>query len=71
MAGAHAFWPNSLQLAVPDQGHDTNPDLSGACVISLIESFLEQGSPAHLDTSCLSKVPAPSFALSLQTLANG
>ena len=71
MAGARAFWPDSLELAVPDQGHDTNPDLSGACVISLIESFLEQGSTAHLDTSCLSKVPAPSFALSLQALANG
>ena len=71
MAGARAFWPNSLELAVPDQGHDTNPDLSGACVISLIESFLEKGSTAHLDTTCLSKVPAPSFALSLQALANG
>ena len=71
MAGARAFWPDSLELAVPDQGHDTNPDLSGACVISLIESFLEQGSTAHLDTSCLAKVPAPPFALSLQALANG
>ncbi|MGO9149254.1 MAG: alpha/beta hydrolase [Acidimicrobiales bacterium] len=71
MAGARAFWPNSLELAVPDQGHDTNPDLSGACVISLIESFLEQGSTAHLDTSCLAKVPAPPFALSLQALTNG
>ena len=71
MAGARAFWPNSLELAVPDQGHDTDPQLSGACVISLIESFLEQGSPAHLDTSCLAKVPAPPFALSLQALTNG
>lgn len=71
MAGARAFWPNSLELAVPDQGHDTDPDLSGACVISLIESFLEKGSTAHLDTSCLANVPAPPFALSLQALANG
>jgi pimeloyl-ACP methyl ester carboxylesterase len=29
MAGARAFWPNSLELAVPDQGHYLDPEWAG------------------------------------------
>lgn len=70
MAGASAFWPNSLELAVPDQGHQIDPELSGTCVTSIVDLFIEHGSVAHLDTSCLSQVPLPAFALTLQRLAN-
>jgi pimeloyl-ACP methyl ester carboxylesterase len=71
MAGARAFWPNSLELAVPDQGHQLDPVLSGSCDISVIEQFIESGSTAHLDTSCFSNVPVPAFALTLGALTNG
>jgi len=66
MAGAKAFWPNSLELAVPDQGHQIDPELSGSCVISIVDSFIELGSVAHLGTSCLAHVPSPVFPLTLQ-----
>jgi pimeloyl-ACP methyl ester carboxylesterase len=70
MAGARSFWPNSLELAVPDQGHQVDPELSGSCVISIVDSFIEHGSVAHLDTSCLSQVPSPAFAFTLQGLTD-
>ncbi len=69
MAGAKGLWPDSLELAVPDQGHDVDPNLSGACVMNLMASFVESGTAAGLDTSCLKTVPTPSFALSLSALA--
>jgi len=70
MAGAKVFWPNSLELAVPDQGHQIDPGLSGSCVISIVGSFIELGSVAHLDTSCLAQVPSPLFPPTLQELTS-
>ena len=70
MAGAQALWPNSLELAVPGQGHDID-DRSGACTAPIIQSFIEHGSTDHLDTTCLSALGPPSFALNLQALTSG
>ena len=64
MAGAKEIWPNSLELTVPGQGHDIDP-VSAACEIPLIKSFIDQGSVTSLDTTCLSQLPLPSFALTL------
>jgi len=64
MAGAHAIWPNSLELTVPGQGHDIDPT-SAACEIPLIKSFIEQGTVTDLDTTCLSQLPPPNFDLTL------
>jgi pimeloyl-ACP methyl ester carboxylesterase len=64
MAGALEIWPNSLALTVPGQGHDIDP-VSAGCEIPLIKSFIEEGSVAGLDTTCLSKLPPPSFDLRL------
>jgi pimeloyl-ACP methyl ester carboxylesterase len=66
MAGAAAVWPNSLTLTVPSQGHDIDP-ASAACVIPLVQSFIDQGTAAGLDTSCLAQLPPPDFDLTLPT----
>ncbi len=70
MAGAKAFWPNSLELGVRDQGHQIDTQLSGSCVISVVDAFIEHGSVSHLGTSCLAQVPSPVFPLTLQGLTN-
>jgi pimeloyl-ACP methyl ester carboxylesterase len=69
MAGARSLWPDSLELAVPDQGHDVDANLSGGCVFRLLSSFIASGRAVGLDTSCLKTVPQPPFTLSLSALA--
>ena len=68
MAGARTLWPNSLQLAVPAQGHDLD-NRSGTCAASIVASFVRQGSPSHLETTCLSTLGLPPFALTLKALS--
>lgn len=68
MAGARTLWPNSLALAVPGQGHDLD-NHSGACDATIIASFVERGSPKHLNTTCLSGLGPPAFALTLKALS--
>lgn len=69
MAGAKELWPNLLEIDVPDQGHLYNLDLSAACDIPLVETFIERGTTTHLHTSCYSTLPSPSFPLTVQALA--
>jgi pimeloyl-ACP methyl ester carboxylesterase len=64
MADAVAVWPNSLALTVPGQGHDIDPSSAG-CVIPLVRSFIDRGTVADLDTSCLAQLPSPAFDLTL------
>jgi pimeloyl-ACP methyl ester carboxylesterase len=64
MAGASAVWPNSLALEVPGQGHDIDPT-SAACIIPLIQAFVDEGDVTDLDTTCLSQLPPPAFDLTL------
>jgi pimeloyl-ACP methyl ester carboxylesterase len=71
MAGARKFWPNSRELAVPGQGHDTNGDIWLACLDPLTQRFIEQASVAHLSTSCLAGVPIPPYDLTLHQVALG
>jgi pimeloyl-ACP methyl ester carboxylesterase len=66
MAGAAAVWPNSLALTVPAQGHDIDP-VSAGCEIPLIQSFIDQGDVAGLDTACLAQLGPTTFDLTLPT----
>ena len=61
--GAQESFPNSRAIALPGQGHDVNSDSWGACAGPLTQTFIEQASVAHLNTSCLASVPAPAFDL--------
>lgn len=59
-AGAQQFFPDSRDITLPGQGHDTN-DTWGACAGPLTQTFIEQASLAHLNTGCLSAAaPRPS-----------
>jgi pimeloyl-ACP methyl ester carboxylesterase len=71
MAGAQRFWPNSREVAVPGQGHDTNGVIWAACLDPLTQKFVEQASAAHLDTSCLAGVPTAPYDLTLHQVALG
>jgi len=71
MAGAQRFWPNGREFAVPGAGHNINGDIRAACLGPLAETFVEQASAAHLDTSCLAGASAPPFDLTLQDVAAG
>jgi len=71
MAAARTFWPDSSELAVPGEGHYTDPATWAACLSTLTQTFIEQDSPAHLNTSCLAKVPATHFDLTLHQVALG
>ena len=64
MAGARAFWPDSREITLPGQGHDTNENW-GYCAGPLVQAFINHGSAAHLNTSCLGLIPAPAFDLNL------
>ncbi|MGO8959488.1 MAG: alpha/beta fold hydrolase [Streptosporangiaceae bacterium] len=64
MAGARRFWPDSLELGLPGQGHDTN-DSWQVCAGPLTQTFIDQASVARLNTSCLAIIPAPAFDLTL------
>ena len=68
-AGAQESFPGSRAIALPGQGHNTNASW-GTCAGPLMQTFIEQASVAHLDTSCLAATP-PSFYLNLQGLTTG
>jgi pimeloyl-ACP methyl ester carboxylesterase len=61
-ARAPQLYPDSRDIALPGQGHDTN-NTWDFCAGPLTQAFIEQASPAHLDTSCLANIPAPVFDL--------
>jgi pimeloyl-ACP methyl ester carboxylesterase len=63
MAGTQKFWPDSRAIALPWQGHYTASWAD--CAGPLTQTFIEQASAAHLDTSCLAAIPATSFDLNL------
>jgi len=67
--GAQAYFPDSRDITLPGQGHDVNSASWAACAGPLTQTFIEQASPAHLDTSCLASVPIAPFGLTLQALA--
>jgi len=53
-------WKNSKLVVVPGTGHGA---WTSRCVINLIAQFLDAGSAAHLDTSCVQQVKRPPFFL--------
>ena len=55
-----AVWKNSKHIVVPNTGHGT---WSSGCVLKLIGQFLDAGSAAHLDSSCINKIKRPPFFL--------
>lgn len=71
MAGAKALWPNSLVLAVPNQGHNIDFSSWVQCAMQLTERFLETARTAQLAASCLSRLPSPTFPLNVDALSGG
>jgi pimeloyl-ACP methyl ester carboxylesterase len=63
-AGAQEYYPDSRDITLPGQGHDTT-ETWGLCAGTLTQTFIEQASAAHLDTSYLAHAPAPPFDLVL------
>jgi hypothetical protein len=59
--GAQELFPDSRDITLPGQGHDVNSASWVQCAGPLTQTFIEQASLAHLDTSCLASVPAPPF----------
>jgi pimeloyl-ACP methyl ester carboxylesterase len=59
-AGAQQLFPDSRDITLPGQGHDTN-DTWDVCAGPLTKAFIEQASVTHLDTNCLANIPAPVF----------
>jgi pimeloyl-ACP methyl ester carboxylesterase len=55
-----AQWKNSKHVVVPGSGHGT---WSHGCVMKLMDQFLNDGSSANLDTSCVDRVERPPFFL--------
>ena len=62
-AGAQKHFPNSRAITLPGQGHDVSSVSWAACADPLTQTFIQQASVAHLDTSCLARVPVPEFKL--------
>lgn len=71
MAAARQFWPDSLDVTLPGQGHSITYASGWPCESALIQVFILQASVAHLDTGCVAAIPAPAFPLTLQALAGG
>jgi pimeloyl-ACP methyl ester carboxylesterase len=63
-AGAQQVFPDSRDITLPGQGHDTT-DTWGVCAGPLTQTFIEQASAAHLNTGCLAAVGPPLFDLTL------
>jgi len=71
MDGAHALWPNSLELSVPGQAHDINWTTWQSCTGPLVGAFIARGTVSGLGTSCLATAHGQAFALTLGTIAQG
>jgi pimeloyl-ACP methyl ester carboxylesterase len=63
-AGAQQLFPDSRDIALPGQGHDTN-NTWDICAGPLTQMFIERASLTHLDTSYLANILAPVFDLTL------
>jgi pimeloyl-ACP methyl ester carboxylesterase len=53
--------PNSLHLVAPNTGHNVSPV---GCAPELIAQFIQSGSLAEIDATCLEKIKRPSFFVS-------
>jgi pimeloyl-ACP methyl ester carboxylesterase len=56
---------NATSIVVPHGGHGLGGLVGLACVDRLIHDFVERGSGAGLDTSCVAGITRPGFALKL------
>ena len=63
-AGAQEVFPDSREIALPGQGHNTTSTWY-VCAGPLTQAFIEQASVAHLNTGCLAAASAPPFDLTL------
>ena len=61
MAGAKALWPNSLAVVLPFQGHTFSDRDAVFCIWSIMDEFIQTGSPEGLQTSCLQSIKPPAF----------
>jgi len=55
-----SVWKNSKHIVVPATGHGT---WSRGCVLKLMDQFLNDGSAAKLDTTCVNHIERPPFFL--------
>ena len=63
MAGAQDLWPNSIALVSPYQGHNFSDSATVFCFSSILVEFIRAGTIDALDTSCLQRIPPPSFVV--------
>jgi pimeloyl-ACP methyl ester carboxylesterase len=64
MAGAKTLWPNSLALVAPYQGHAlSDRDAILNCFFPIMNDFIQSGSVASLDTTCLQNIKPPAFVV--------
>jgi pimeloyl-ACP methyl ester carboxylesterase len=61
VTGSQELWPNSLALTLPWQGHALSDYSTLNCMGSIIQAFVEEGSTAGLDTTCLQNLQPPPF----------
>lgn len=59
---AREGFPNSIALEVPYTGHIT---ANSACVLDLINAFLDADAPLSVDTGCIADTPPPFFFTSV------
>ena len=56
VAGSQEIWPNSLALTLPFRGHSISDDTSAACILRIVDKFIEAGSIQDLPTECLQDI---------------
>ena len=59
MSGAKALWPNSLSLVGPFQAHSISDMAAISCWWFILDEFINNGSVADLDTSCVQDIQPP------------
>lgn len=63
MAGAKELWPNSRSLVLPYHGHSLSDYEAIACLWSIQDQFIQNGSVEALDTGCLNSIQPPAFVV--------
>ncbi len=59
--------PNAVRVVVPDGCHSAEGLVGADCLSDLVRRFVEAGTTAGLDTSCVAQVHRPPFLLTRET----
>jgi hypothetical protein len=61
VAGSQELWQNSLALTIPWQSHEISDSTVASCLETIVTDFIESGTVAGLDSTCLARLKPPSF----------